>query len=136
MLLLLDVLDNLGHVVLVLLFGLFERHGFLFGDIGPVGFELGIELIGADGLEFLLDGRRGSRPARLQKGLGVEGSAAFRADHRLAHQIVVTGPATRTNPLGAPFGFRHYLLHGEVQQISSARHCHRGRTLSKANFRR
>src|SRR5438309_9945881 len=69
-LLFLDVLDHLGHVVLVLaefggvlekllvlLFRLFERHRLLLvRRIGLFGFGVGIELVGADRLELLLDG--------------------------------------------------------------------------------
>src|SRR5713226_1527572 len=124
-LLFLDVLDHLGHVVLVLaefrgvlekllvlLFGFLERHRlFLVRRIGLLGFGVGIELVGADRLELLLDWRGGARATRFQKGLRVKGSAAFRADHRLAQQIVIARSATRTNPLGAPFGFGHHSLH-------------------------
>src|SRR5712671_5940441 len=131
-LLLFDVLDHLGHVVLVLaklggileeflvlLFGFLQRNRFLLlGGIGLFGFELGIELVGAGRLEFLLDWRRGARAPRLQKGFRIKRSAAFRANHRIAQQIVVAGPATRTNPLGAPFGFGHHSL---LERFSKSR---------------
>src|ERR1700730_1979864 len=131
-LLLLNVLDDLGHVALVpaklggilekflvLLFGFLQRNRFLLLDsIGLFGFELGIELVGSDRREFLLDRRRAARAPRLQKGCRVKRSAAFRANHRIAQQIVVAGPATRTNPLGAPFGFGHHSL---LERFSKSR---------------
>src|SRR6185437_4213616 len=90
------------------------------------------ELVGADRRDFLLDGRGGARTAGLQKRLGIERRAAARADHLLAHQIIIAGAAARADPLGAPFGFGH----GGSSVIStigrSARHCHSGRGLSKA----
>src|SRR6516165_3569767 len=101
MFLLLDVLDDLGHIVLVLLL---DRFHFF-------GFEFGVELVGANRLQLLFNGRRRAGAARLQERLRVKRSAAFRADDGLAHQIVVTGTATRTYPLGAPFGFGHHSLH-------------------------
>src|SRR5216683_1291080 len=125
-LLLLDVLDYLGHVVLVLaelgcifeqlfvlFFGLFERDGlfFLLYDISLVGLKIGIELLGSDGPELLLDRRRGTCTARFQKRLRIIRRITFRTDHGLAQQIVVARPAGRTNPLGAPFGFGHTSLH-------------------------
>src|ERR1700746_1904030 len=126
--LLLDVLDDLGHVVLVLaqlggileellvlLFGFFQRHGLLLflllGGVRFFGFEFGVELVGANRLQLLFNRRRRAGAARFQERLRVKRSAAFRAEDRLAHQIVVTGTATRTNPLGAPFGFGHHSLH-------------------------
>src|SRR6516225_8355740 len=123
--LLLDVLDHFGHIVLilaelggilkeflVLLLGFFERNRFfLLHDVGLLGLELGIELLGSDGLDLLLDRRDGTGATRFQKCLRVIGRATFRADHRLAQQIVVTSPAARTNSLGAPFGFGHHSLH-------------------------
>ena len=127
MLLLFDILDHLGHVVLVLaeiggvfeeflvlLFGFFQRDGLLlfFRDIGLLGLDIGIELLlDLDRLDLSFDRCRRPRAARFQKRLGVVGSAAFRADHRLAQQIVVPGAAARANPLGTPFGFSHTLLH-------------------------
>src|SRR6516162_9235570 len=128
MFLLLDVLDDLGHIVLVLaqfrgileellvlLFSLFQRYRlllFLLLDrFRFFGFEFGVELVGANRLQLLFNRRRGAGAARFQERLRVKRSAAFRADDRLAHQIVVTGTATRTNPLGAPFGFGHHSLH-------------------------
>src|SRR6516165_7192789 len=128
--LLLDVLDDLGHVVLVLaqfggileellvlLFSLFQRYRrllllFLLLDrFRFFGFEFGVELVGANRLQLLFNRRRRAGAARFQERLRVKRSAAFRADDRLAHQIVVAGTATRTNPLGAPFGFGHHSLH-------------------------
>src|SRR5690242_3699687 len=89
-LLLLDILDHLGHVVLVLaefgcvleqllvlLFGLLERRGllllFFLGDFCFVRFELRIELVRADRRELLLDWSRRTRSTRFQKGLGIKG---------------------------------------------------------------
>src|SRR6516164_10087920 len=110
-LLLLDVFDNLGHVVLVfaelggifeqlfiLLFGFFDRHRllFVFGRIRLLRLGLGVELVGPDRLQLLLDRRGGARPARSQERLRIKGRAAFWADHRLAQQIVITRSATRT----------------------------------------
>src|ERR1700724_1657281 len=72
-LLLLDIVDDLGHVVLVLaefgsvfdqflffLFGLLERHRpfllFLVLDgLDLLGLQIGIDLLGADRLQLLLD---------------------------------------------------------------------------------
>src|SRR6516225_8017621 len=102
--LLLDVLDHFGHIVLILA----ELGGILKEFLG---LELGIELLGSDGLDLLLDRRDGTGATRFQKCLRVIGRATFRADHRLAQQIVVTSPAARTNSLGAPFGFGHHSLH-------------------------
>src|SRR6201982_2006002 len=112
-LLVLDVLDPLGHIVFilaelrgilkeffVLLFSFFERHRLLFlllDDIGLLGLELGIELLCSDGLDLLLDRRDRTGTPRLQNRLRVIGRATFRADHGFAQQIVVTGPAARTN---------------------------------------
>src|SRR5271165_1660233 len=126
MLLLFDILDDLGHVVLVLaelgsifeqllvlLFGFFEGHRlllFLLGGIRLLGFDLGLDLVGADRLELLLDRRRRAGAARPQECLGVKRRGAFRTDHRLAQQIIVARSATRTNPLGPPFGFGHHSL--------------------------
>src|SRR5215467_12709060 len=98
-LLLLDVFDHLGHVVLVLaklgsvleeffilLFGFFDRCAFLFllDDLRIFGFNFGVELIGTDRLELLLDRRGGARTSRSEEGLRVIWSAAFRANHRFA----------------------------------------------------
>src|SRR6516165_12211242 len=125
-LLLLDILDDLGHVVLILaelggileqflvfLFGFFERNRFLFllDNVGLLGLQLGIELLGFNWLELLLDRRDRTSPTRFQKRFRVIGRAAFRADHGFAQQIVVAGAAARTNSLGAPFGFGHHSLH-------------------------
>src|SRR5690242_21242512 len=108
----LDVFDDLGHVVLVLaelggvfeqllvlLFGFFYRHRLLFllGGIRLLGFDLGIELVGADRLQLFFDRRGGAGAARPQKRLRIKGRGAFWTDHRLAQQIVVTRSATRTN---------------------------------------
>src|SRR5215469_11826400 len=127
MLLLFDVLDDLGHVVLVfaeigsvlekllvLLLGFFERDGLLFffliRDIGLLGLEIGVEfLLNLDRLDLSLDRRCRPRAARLQKRLRVIGSAAFRANHWIAEQVVISRAAARANPLGAPFGFSHTL---------------------------
>jgi len=125
-LLLFDVLDHLGHIVLilaelggilkeflVLLFGFFERNRLLFllHDVGLLGLEFGIELLCSDGLELFLNRRDGTGTTRFQKRLRVIGRATFRADHGFAQQIVVAGSAARTNSLGAPFGFGHHSLH-------------------------
>src|SRR5215472_3832796 len=125
-LLVLDIFDHLGHVVLILaelggilkqflvfFLGFFERNRFLFllDDVGLLGLEFGIELLASDRLELLLDRRNRARTARFQKRLGVIRRAAFRADHGFAQQIVVTGATARTNSLGAPFGFGHHSLH-------------------------
>src|SRR6516164_1391178 len=125
-LLLLDILDHLGHIVLilaelggilkeflVLLFGFFERNRLLFliHDVGLLGLELGIELLCSNGLKLLLNRRDGTGTTRFQKRLRVIGRATFRADHGFAQQIVVPDSAARTNSLGAPFGFGHHSLH-------------------------
>src|SRR5215813_5618972 len=80
-LLLLDVLDHLGHVIFILaefrgilekffvfLFGFFERNSFLFllRDIGLVGLELGIELLPSNRLELLRNRRDGAGAPRFQ----------------------------------------------------------------------
>src|ERR1700758_422834 len=90
--LLLDVLDHLGHIVLVLtqfrgvleelfvlLFGFFERDRLfiLFDGLGLLGFGFGVELVGTDRLQLLFDRRRWARAARLQKRFRVKRSAAF-----------------------------------------------------------
>src|SRR5215467_6338559 len=98
-LLLLDVFDHLSHVVLVLaklgsvleeffilLFGFFDRYGFLFllDDLGIFGFDIGVELVGTDRLELLLDSRGRACTSRSEEGLRVIWRAAFRANHRFA----------------------------------------------------
>src|SRR6516162_11824341 len=95
-LLLLDILDDLGHVVLILtelggileqflvfLFGFFERNRFLFllDDVGLLCLDLGIELLGFDRLDLLLDRRDRAGATRFEKCLRFIGRAAFRADH-------------------------------------------------------
>src|SRR5579863_9594088 len=118
--LLLDIVDDLGHVVLVLaefggvldqflvllfLLGLLERYGFLFlltlDHLDILGVEIGIEFAGGDRRQRLLDRRRRPRAPRLQKRLGVERRRAFRADHRVVQQIVIAGAAARADALGA-----------------------------------
>src|SRR6516162_5861321 len=75
-------------------------------EIEPVEF-----LLDLDRLDLSLDRCCRPRPARFQERLRVIGSAAFRANHRIAEQIVISRAAARANPLGAPFGFSHTLLH-------------------------
>src|SRR5262249_29548861 len=95
------------------LFAFSDRHRFLFllRDIGLVGLKFGIELLPPNGLEFLRNRRGGAGAPRFQKRLRVIGCATVRADHGVAQQIGVTGPAARTNSLGAPLGFGHHSLH-------------------------
>src|SRR5215472_12422224 len=76
-LLLLDVFDHLGHVVLVL-----AKLGSVLEEFFILLF--GVELIGTDRLELLLDRRGGARTSRSEEGLRVIWSAAFRANHRFA----------------------------------------------------
>src|SRR6516164_3054851 len=124
--LLLDVLDHLGHIVLilaelggilkellVLLFGFLDRNRFVFllHDVGLLGLELGVEFPRSNRIELLLSRRDRTGATRFQKRFRVIRRATFRADHGLAQQIVVTGSAARTNSLGAPFGFGHHSLH-------------------------
>src|ERR1051326_2503910 len=121
-LLLLDVVDDLGHVVLVLaefggvfdqlfvLFRFLQRSPlllFLVRTLELFRFKIGIQLLGAHGLELLLDRRGGARAPRAQERLGIEGRRTFRADDRVAQQIVVARAAARADALGSPFGFRH-----------------------------
>src|SRR3954451_11086211 len=122
-LLLLDIVDHLSHVVLVLaefggvldqllllFLGLFDRDALflLFLDrLGLLGLQIGIDVPGADRLQLFLDRRDRARAARLQKRLGIEGRAAFRADDRVARKIVIARAAARADALGAPFGFCH-----------------------------
>src|SRR5579863_4794118 len=123
-----DVVDDLGHVILVLaefggildqllllLLGLFERDGLrlrllVLDRFHLLDFDIGIDLLAADRFEFLGDRRRRPRPARPQQRLGIERRAAFRADRRVAQQIVVARAAARADTLGAPFGFGHRRL--------------------------
>src|SRR5271166_613900 len=113
-LLLLDVLDHLSHVVLilaelgsvleqflVLLFGVFKRNRFFFllHDVRVLVLELGIELLGGDRVDLLLNRRDRTRAAGFQKRLRIIGRATLRANNGFAQQIVVTGSAARTNSL-------------------------------------
>src|SRR3954452_3189100 len=122
-LLLLDIVDYLGHVVLVLAeFGgvldqlLFLFLGFLERDalflfflnlLRFLGLEIGIDVLGADRLQLAFYRRGRPRPAGLQEGFGGKWRAALRADDRVAHQIVIARAAARADALGAPFGFGH-----------------------------
>src|SRR5262249_21113556 len=77
-------------------------------------------------------GGRGARPPRFQKRLRVIGCATVRADNGFAQQIVVTGPAARTNSLGAPLGFGHHSLHrGFAKSVRRALPQRRRRVKSK-----
>ena len=84
-------------------------------------------------VELLLNRSRGPRPARLQERLGIEGRAAFRADHGLAQQVVIARAAARTDPLGAPFGLRHAFSSICVGRSVRRAIATAGATLSKAN---
>src|SRR4051812_24434341 len=132
-LLVLDIVDDFGHVVLVLaklggvldqllvlLLGLLKRHilFLLLGCLDIIGFEIGIDVVGADRLEFFLDRRGRPRPACLQKGLGIEWRAAFRADHGLAHQVVIARTAARADALRAPFGFGQRAAPWNISRMS------------------
>ena len=83
MLLLLDVLDHLGHVVLilaefrrilkeffVLLFSFFERNRFLFllGDVRLLGLDLGIKFFRSNRLQFFVSRGDGAGAPPCQKG--------------------------------------------------------------------
>src|SRR5204863_4678690 len=69
--------------------------------------EIGIDILGADRRQLLLHGRNRTRPPRLEERLGIERRSAFRADDRVAHQIIIARTAARADALGAPFGFGH-----------------------------
>src|SRR5437763_4684455 len=102
--LLLDIVDDFGHVVLVLaefggvldqllflLLALLERHCLFLVlrrfDI-LLGLGIGFDLLGTDRLQLLLDRRRRPRPPRLQQSFGIERRRTFWADDRLAQQVV------------------------------------------------
>src|SRR5207248_2043097 len=119
---------DLGHVVLVLtelggvldqflvllLLALFQRDGLPLLVLDRLdlllGFDIGIDRLAADRFQRLLDRRRRPGPARPQESLRIERRAAFRADNRLAQQIVVARAAAWADALGAPFGFGHRQL--------------------------
>src|SRR5215471_14820455 len=85
-LLLLDVFDHLSHVVLVLakLGSVLEEFLILLDDLRIFGFDIGVELVGTDRLELLLDSRGRACTSRSEEGLRVIWRAAFRANHRFA----------------------------------------------------
>src|SRR3954451_7208834 len=92
-LLLLDIVDDLGHVVLVLAeFGgvldqlLFLFLGFLEWDalflffldlLGFLGLEIGIDVLGADRLQLAFYRRGRPRPAGLYEGFGGKRGGGF-----------------------------------------------------------
>src|SRR5882724_975514 len=129
--LVLDVVDDLGHVVFVLaefrgvldqflvfLLALCKRHRLvlILDRFGLLHFEIGIEILAGHRCDLALDRRCRPRPAGLQERLRIERGVAFRADDLLPHQIIIAGAATRADTLGAPFGFRHRLLLGTVSE--------------------
>src|SRR5438128_1999674 len=82
------LLPELGGVFdqfLLFLFGFLERNRSLLlflvlGGLDLLGLQIGIDLLGADRLQLLLDRRCRPRAARLEKRLRVERRRAFRAD--------------------------------------------------------
>src|SRR5580700_1784319 len=122
-LLLFDIVNDLGHVVLVLaelgsvldqffllFLGLFERNALFLlflGCFGLLDLDIGIDVLGSHRLQLSLDRCRRARPTGLDECLGIERRAAFRADHRIPHHIVIARAAARADALAAPFGFRH-----------------------------
>src|SRR5665213_3133644 len=139
LLLVLDVLDHLGHVVLVLAelrcvlehFFLF----FLFLFLGPagLGLDLGFYLFLDDRLGDRLDRRDDAHAARLQERLGIEVGAAFRAHDRIVVKIVVARAAIRADTLRSPLDFGQTCLPWAPGTVGSAALCHEALLLSKLN---
>src|SRR3954463_13165622 len=118
-----DIVDDLGHVVLVLaelgrildeLLVLFllalARLGLLaLGRLGLLGLgNLGLLDLGR--LDFLLLGHGRPRAARLQDGFRIVDGAAFRAGDGVAVQIIERRATAVTDALCTPFGLHHILL--------------------------
>jgi len=61
--------------------------------------------LGADRRQLLFHRCRGTRPAGFEKRLRIKRRGAFRADYRVAQQVIVPGAAARADALRAPFGF-------------------------------
>src|SRR5579875_2439672 len=124
--LVIDVLDDLGHVVLVLaeFRCVFEHLFVLFlvfllvlaarGLAAALAFTRLSGLALLSGLfverrDILVRNRRRDRArlSRLDEELGIERRAAFRTCDRISAHVVIARAAIRTDPLGTPLRLRH-----------------------------